>query len=119
MAEPNRRKILYADIVSAFLLVGTGALFLAARQVPAVGRIATVLNLGAQACAVGAAFLLFAALWRRPDSGTFLLGPVTDERDISQRAIQALHWKLMLLRSVVSIVILQAALTAISTVLPL
>lgn len=85
----------------------------------AVGRIATVLNLVAQACAVGAAFLLFAALWRRPDSGTFLLGPVTDERDISQRAIQALYWKLMLLRSVVSIVILQAALTAISAALPL
>ncbi|MGW0201188.1 hypothetical protein [Nonomuraea sp. NPDC003201] len=119
MAEPNRRKILYADIVAVLLLAGTGALFLVARHVPAAGRIATVLNLVAQACAVGAAFLLFAALWRRPDSGTFLLGPVTDERAISQRANQALYWKLMLLRSVVTIVILQAALTAISAVLPL
>ncbi|MFI7124719.1 hypothetical protein ACIBQ1_03445 [Nonomuraea sp. NPDC050153] len=73
-------------------------------------------NVVAQACAAGAAFLLFTALWPRPDSGTFL-GPVTDERDISQR--EALHWKHMLLRSVVSIVILQAELTAISAVLPL
>ncbi|SEG88597.1 hypothetical protein SAMN05444920_106272 [Nonomuraea solani] len=119
MAEPNRRKILYADIVAALLLAGTGALFLAAREVPAIGRIATVLNLMAQACAVGAAFLLLAALWRRPGSGTFLLNPVANEHDISQGAIRALHWKLLLLRPVVSIVILQAALTALSAVLPL
>lgn len=88
------------------------------------GLLSTVMNIVAQACAAGAVLLLVAALWRRPGSGVFLLGPVLSEREDpervrAQRVMRALYWKLIILRSVVGIIVLQAALTAISAILPL
>ncbi|MEV5891364.1 nitroreductase family protein [Nonomuraea fuscirosea] len=57
-------------------------------------------------------------------AAAFLLGPVLGEREDlerwrAQRVTRALYWKLTILRSVVGIIISQAALTAISAILPL
>lgn len=110
-------------MVSAILLIGTGALFLASRQTEAGGYLSAATGLISQSCAVGAAVLLVAGLWRRPDSGPSLLSPILDEREtperlVAQRAMQALDWKLAVLRTAIGIIILQATLAGISAVLP-
>lgn len=123
-AARSRRGVLYADAVAVVLLAGTGALLVAARGVATHGLLSTVVNAVAQACAAGAVLLLVVALWRRPGSGASLRGPVGGEREDAdrlraQRVAGALHWKLILLRSVVGIIIVQAALTAVSAILSL
>ncbi|MEV4078206.1 hypothetical protein ACGFJC_31305 [Nonomuraea fuscirosea] len=120
----SRRRILYADTAACVLLAATAALLVIARGMATHGLLSTVMNIVAQACAAGAVLLLVAALWRRPGSGPFLLGPVLSEREDpervrAQRVMRALYWKLIILRSVVGIIVLQAALTAISAILPL
>ncbi|MFG3440964.1 hypothetical protein ACGF0J_27250 [Nonomuraea sp. NPDC047897] len=120
----NRRRVLYADIVAVFLLVATGALFFASRELATSGRLSTLMNMVSQACAGGAALLLLAGLSRRSGSGSSLLRPVisaqeTSERLTAQRVGETLYWKLLLLRPAVGIIVLQAALMAISAVLHL
>lgn len=122
-AARNRRRILWADMITAILLIGTGALYLVSRQTAAGGYLSTATSLIAQACAVGAAVLLIAGLLRRPGTGPSLLSPILDEREtperlIAQRLIQALDWKLAVLRTATGIIVMQAALTGISAVLP-
>ncbi|MFD1540952.1 hypothetical protein [Nonomuraea guangzhouensis] len=119
----TERRILWADMLTAILLIGTGALFLASRQAAAGGILSAATNLISQACAVGAAALLFAGLLRRPRTGPSLLSPILDEREtperlMAQRVMQALDWKLAVLRTATGIIVLQAALTGISAVLP-
>ncbi len=120
----NRRIILYTDIVSGILLVGTGALLFIARHVVTLGRLSTTMNIVAQACALGAAFLLVAALWKRPHPRAFLLKPIPSERESPEQlraegVERTLYWKLALLRPAIAILILETALTFISAVLPL
>ncbi|MEU7855442.1 hypothetical protein [Nonomuraea sp. NPDC049141] len=122
-AARNRRRILWADSVSAILLIGTGVLFLASRHTAAGGYLSTATGLISQACAVGAAVLLIAGLWRRPDARLSLLSPILDEREnperlVAQRVMQALDWKLAVLRTAMGIIILQATLMGLSIVLP-
>jgi len=110
-------------MVTVVLLIGTGALFLVSRQTATGGLLSTATSLIAQACAVGAAVLLIAGLLRRPGTGISLLSPILDEREtperlIAQRVMQALDWKLAVLRTVIGVIALQAALTGISAVLP-
>ncbi|MBT2231965.1 hypothetical protein [Nonomuraea sp. NEAU-A123] len=123
VAARNRRWILWADLVSAILLIGTGALFLASRQTATGSLLSTLTSLVSQACAVGAAVLLVAGLWRRPSTGASFLSPILDERETperlaAQRLTQALDWKLVVLRTAIGIIILQATLMGISAVLP-
>ncbi|MEV0196558.1 hypothetical protein [Nonomuraea sp. NPDC050691] len=119
----HRRTILWADAATVALLATTGALLLVTRQTIPGGLLSLLAGLFSQACAVGAAVVLVAGLWRRPGPGSSLLSPVPADREpreqwAAQRVLRALLWKLMALRTAVSIMVLQAALLGVSAVLP-
>ncbi|NUW37625.1 hypothetical protein HTZ77_40415 [Nonomuraea sp. SMC257] len=119
----HRRTILWADTVALFLLAGTGALLLLSRETMTGGILSALAGLFSQACAAGAAVVLVAGLWRRPGAqpSGFRLAPA-DRESLGQwaarRVLLALFWKLMALRTAVSIILLQAALLGVSVLVP-
>jgi hypothetical protein len=119
----RRHRVLCADAVAVVLFGVTGALHLASRGAAPGGPLSALAGLVSQACAAGAAILLVAGLWRRPGSGPALLGPIpggdeTPEQVTERRVAHVLVWKLVIIRVVAGIVILQAMLWGLSVLLP-
>ncbi|WP_283133381.1 hypothetical protein [Rhizohabitans arisaemae] len=118
----NRRKIFYVDIAIVASLVGVGTLFTIARQIATFGSLSAITNLISQACAVGAAALLVAGLWRRPYPRPSRASHSTSDHDnspqfLAENAERTLLWKLMALRTAIGITMLQGFLIGISAVL--
>ncbi|MCA2224865.1 hypothetical protein [Nonomuraea aurantiaca] len=120
-----RRTIFYADTVSALVILGTGAVFRLSNQTAFSGFLSAGTGLVSQACAPVAAIICLLGIWRRPSTGKSLLdlSSPSEQRAASKsaqldRAVQALYWKLIVLRIATRIVIVQAALYGVSAVVP-
>ncbi|MEU7742279.1 hypothetical protein [Nonomuraea sp. NPDC049158] len=119
------RYIFYADMVSALVLLGTGAVFQLSRQTAFAGYLSAGTGVVSQACAPVAAIILLSGLWYRPSTGKSLLdlSSPSEQRAAAKsaqmdRAVRALYRKLIVLRVAIDIVIVQAALYGVSAVVP-